>query len=453
MIYPRLVMARNMLAEDGVIFVSIGDAEVANLSLLMDEIFGGDNFLATITRVTKRSSNSGTQFSPSKDYVISFARRQELLGAFSVSLTEDQINSFNKDDSRGKYKEIGLYQAALKHGGSIYPIECPDGSWVLPPGKVPWRWSEPTLMAGLAANNVVFKQTSSSPLIDASTGGSSTWNIYTKLYLKDRLEAGMTPKDFLEDIQNNKASREIKALGIPFDFAKPSELVRYLVSCAGVKDGPVLDFFAGSGTTGHAVMAQNAEDGGNRRYILVQLPEATDNPEFPKISDITRERIRRAGKKIKEEAGLTGGELDTGFRSYKLSESNFKNWDSDAETLLAEDLEAFVNNINTNASDEGIVHEILIKAGIRLDTDLTTVELAGIDVTLAADGLVAVSANRNITQEFIDGLLALEPQVQQVYLLDSGFGDNDSLKVNARHQFAARRSDSDPDKDDALRTV
>lgn len=263
----------------------------------------------------------------------------------------------------------------------------------------------------------------------------------------------MTPKDFLEDIQNNKASREIKALGIPFDFAKPSELVRYLVSCAGVKDGPVLDFFAGSGTTGHAVMAQNAEDGGNRRYILVQLPEATDNPEFPKISDITRERIRRAGKKIKEEAGLTGGELDTGFRSYKLSESNFKNWDSDAETLLAEDLEAFVNNINTNASDEGIVHEILIKAGIRLDTDLTTVELAGIDVTLAADGLVAVSANRNITQEFIDGLLALEPQVQQVYLLDSGFGDNDSLKVNARHQFAARRSDSDPDKDDALRTV
>ncbi|NVN00141.1 site-specific DNA-methyltransferase [Arthrobacter sp. SDTb3-6] len=238
-----------------------------------------------------------------------------------------------------------------------------------------------------------------------------------------------------------------------FSFPKPSTLIQYFLKTMTSSESVILDFFAGSGSTAHAVMQQNAEDGGNRRFILVQLPEATDNPEFPKISDITRERVRRAGTKIKAEVGLTGQDLDVGFRAFKLGASNFRNWDVETDTLLAEDLEAFVDNINTNADDDGIVYEILLKAGIRLDTDLQKVSIAGADVTLAMDGLVAVSANRAITQEFIDGVLALEPPVQQLYLLDSGFGDNDSLKVNARHQFAARRSDSDPDKDDALRTV
>lgn len=433
MMYPRMVLARNLLADDGVILASIDANEHKNLSLLMDEVFGEENRVADFAITRAEGGGMAKQVVIGHDQLLAYGKN---LASFEPlkrpkdvrgSVVEvDGVTYWIEDDwLRKVFGKYGTchYEELLEYRSPEFKVELDEklesGEYRLIPKR-----------NGLHAVG---------RLRQLDLDGTKFYSV-----LKYLSKSG---KSRVADL----------GLDTAFDFPKPVELIRDFVLGATIfgprKSAIVVDFFAGSGTTADAVMAQNAEDGGNRRFILVQLPEATDNPEFPKISDITRERVRRAGKNIKEEAGLTGDDLDIGFRAFQLSESNFKNWDADAESLLAEDLEAFVNNINTNASDAGIVHEILLKAGIRLDTDLTAVKIAGVDVTLAVEGLVAVSANRNITQDFIDGLLALEPQVQQVYLLDSGFGDNDSLKVNARHQFAARRSDSNPDKDDALRTV
>lgn len=436
MVYPRLVASRNLLNEDGVILISIDDAELSRLILVVEEVFGEENFVATLIHQRAKGGGNAKNIVRGHDYVIAVAKDQ----AKMAPLRRDKVVQGRIENIDGVdylidddvlRKVFGKYDAGVER-------RC--------------MYEEVIQYKGLAKKNEI------DAAIEAGTMFLIPWGMGMHAIAKRIPVAAATSKLYsIIKVLSEEGKKDLIELGLPdtFDYPKPVDFVKQLVRATTQSKTRdlVLDFFAGSGTTGHAVMQQNAEDGGNRRFILVQLPEATDNPEFPKISDITRERIRRAGKKIKEEAGLTGGYMDIGFRSFKLSESNFKNWDADAETLVAKDLETFVNNINTNANDEGIVHEILLKAGIRLDTDLTTIKVDGQDVTLAVEGLIAVSANRSITQDFINGLLALEPQVQQVYLLDSGFGDNDSLKVNARHQFAARRSESDPDKDDALRTV
>lgn len=433
MMYPRLVLARNLLSEDGAIFISIDANEHKNLSLLLDEVFGEENRVADFAITRAEGGGMAKQVVIGHDQLLAYGKN---LASFEPLK--------RPKDVRGSVVDVD---------GITYWIE---DDWLR---KVFGKYGTCHYEEILEYRSQEFKSE-----VDAKLD-SGEYRLIPKrngLHAVGRLRQldkdGTKFYSVLKYLSKSGKAR-VADLGLEeaFDFPKPVDLIRDFVLGATIF-GPresdiILDFFAGSGSTADAVMAQNAEDGGNRRFILVQLPEATDNTEFPKISDITRERVRRAGKKTKEEAGLTGDDLDIGFRAFKLSESNFKNWDADAATLLADDLEAFVNNINTNANDVGIVHEILLKAGIRPDTELSNTKIAGQGVTLAAEGLIAVSATRHITQEFINGLLALEPQVQQVYLLDSGFGDNDSLKVNARHQFAARRSDSDPDKDDALRTV
>ena len=467
MMYSRLTLARNLLQVDGMVFVSIDDNEMSRLRLLMDEVFGEDNLIAELVW----SQGSGAQaghFTGAHEYVLVYAKDKPSLDNF-----KDPAGGVIAHGALKKISQSNPSSEVIFPAGSIH-IDGPDREFTGTIGEsekttvVRGRFKfvggnlveEVVLSAGWAMKNQLLSWLEGKETFDSKGQRVVRFFFNSQGVLWYEKERGFRhPKSVLDSklfgSTSNGRSDATALLGDGvFSFPKPVALVQFFVGLVSSdKEELVLDFFAGSGTTGHAVMAQNAEDCGNRKFILVQLPEATGNSEFPKISDITRERVRRAGKKIKVEAGLTGDDLDFGFRSFKLSGSNFKNWDADAETLLAEDLEAFVNNINTNASDDGIVHEILLKAGIRLDTDLASVQVAGQDVTLAAEGLIAVSANRSITQEFIDGLLALEPQVQQVYLLDSGFGDNDSLKVNARHQFAARRSDSNPDKDDALRTV
>lgn len=447
MMYSRLVEARALLDVDGIIFISIDEIEMSKLRLLCDEIFGEGNHIADFVWHNKRGGgNDAKHVAVEHEYVVAYARDKAQLGHLFVPYDPKYLNRYKESDDSGRFFWDTFRR---KSGKQYYAITCPDGTLLEKDeygNPLSWLRSESRFLADLDTGEVRFVEY------------SDRWSVQ----FKQRLPEGKKPRTiFLEEsilssqgTTSDGSSLMLELFGSNiFDNPKPVGLVEHLLSFSMDPNAIVLDFFAGSGTSAHAVLKMNAEDGGNRRFILVQLPETTDNPEFPRISDITRERVRRAGTKIKEEAGLTAGDLDTGFRAFKLSASNFRNWDTELESLLAEDLEAFVDNINTNASDDGIVHEIMLKAGLRLDTDLTKASIAGADVTLAMEGMVAVSANRSITQEFIDGILALEPQVQQLYLLDSGFGDNDSLKVNARHQFAARRSDSDPDKDDALRTV
>lgn len=308
-ISKRLLLARSLLTPDGVIFVSIGSDEMHRLRLLMEEIFGEANFIACVTRVQKAGSDQGTHFAPSVDYVLVFAKDKTLTPPFSQFVTEEYEAGFKKaDDDGAKYKEKGLFQASLDPmRGCVnqrYFIEAPDGTLCIPPGevlpdlkadgeKIPpstkadkvWRWSRDRYLS--EKPNLIFKKTAKSPLIDEN-GNPSPWNVYTKQYLDS--EKGALPRDFFDKYDNSQGTVALKQLGLEFTFAKPVWLIAHLLEITQKKDAKVLDFFAGSGTAGQAVLELNRLDGGNRSFILCTNNEANI------ARGITHPRIERVIK-------------------------------------------------------------------------------------------------------------------------------------------------------------
>ncbi|MBR3630116.1 MAG: site-specific DNA-methyltransferase, partial [Oscillospiraceae bacterium] len=326
MMYSRLLLTKPLLTEDGALFICIGEQEVHTLMCLCDEIFGPQNRITLFSRVTKRSSNNGGHFSPCIDYILMYARSVEKLPPYSVDLPEEIVSRYKKTDQylpeRGPYQEVSLYMSALKHGGSHYPIACPDGSFACPPNGMPWRWNEATFRKGLAEGRIVFKASRRSPLVQPGTNARSGWNIYTKMYLHERTSEGLQPKNYSEAFQNTLATYELRRLEIPFDFAKPVSLISYLLRLQTTDEDVVLDYFSGSATTAHAVMQCNAQDGGRRRFIMVQIPEPTSPSSkaaragFTDISAIGKERIRRAGRQLREQ--YPDAVFDAGFLLMKL---------------------------------------------------------------------------------------------------------------------------------------
>jgi len=344
MMYPRLWLARDLLRDDGVIFISIGDNELANLRIICDELFGAENCLGCVARVAKKTSNKGTHFAPSKDYVLVYARRAECVAPFMDVVDPRYASRFTGCDSRGRYATVGLYQAALDpRPNQRYWIACPDGSLAIPPGEVfpdeaadgaqvkpasrldrVWRWSRESYLK--KKHLLVFKKSARSPLLTPD-GSPSKWNVYTKYYLEDRLNDGIRPRDYLDDITNDLGTAALKDLGLNdfFEFAKPPELVRRLIQWVGGEDGLYLDFFAGSGTTAQAVLEQNAEDGGDRRFILVQLPEPCPGDSVAAqngcrtIFDICRERVRRVSARLRD-GRAPDAALDLGYRVFRLDD-------------------------------------------------------------------------------------------------------------------------------------
>ena len=335
--YPRLYIAKQLLKDDGVIFISIDDNEVAQLKLLMDDIFGEENFVALVSRVAKRTSDKGTHFRPTKDYVLVYVKNKTELDEFGIVKICNPSDYKLKDDDGRQYKKSGasLYQPSLdSRPNQRYYIEAPDGSLMIPPGNIfpdsaidgakvkpqsnsdkVWRWSVETYK--LNKHKLIFtKGSSKNPLIDQN-GKQSKWNIYPKTYLDEDERATLHPEDIIYDYPNSQGTKELLAIKIPFSFSKPSNLIKYLIKIIQAnKDIIILDFFAGSGTTADAVMQLNAEDNGNRKFILAQLPEEIDaknnktDYDFvkdelkiknPTIFEITKERIIRSAKKIQKD--------------------------------------------------------------------------------------------------------------------------------------------------------
>lgn len=448
MMYPRLKLARNLLTDDGVIFVSIGDQEVANLYRMMSEVFGETNALPLFTRVTKKSSNNGTTFSPSTDYVVAFGRSIGKLKPFSVPLSDEQVRSYNKVDARGAYKEIGLFQAALKHGGSRYPITTPDGSQVITPRGLPWRWSEAKLQEGLAADQIVFKKTRKSPLVDADTGEPAEWNVYTKLHLADREEAGLLPRNYADEYQNNLGTRDLKDLDLPFDFPKPVAFVKFLASIINDPDAIILDLFSGSATTAQAVMELNQEDSGHRQFILVQLPEPvganTQAAEkgFRTLADIARTRVARVSERLRnkteDELSLDDSSRDFGFRAFRLTDTSFSKWHAPSD-VNAERLEQQLLNLADSADDDAtpddLLTEILLKQGFSLTERIEPRQIAGLDVraVLQSDGDPAVLAYldehmKPSLDQFREMVAAIPGG--KIIVLEDAFQGDDELKTN-----------------------
>lgn len=295
----RINIAKNLLAKDGVLYISIGDDEVSNLRLLCDKIFGEINFITMISRVAKTASNLGAHFAPSTDYILVYANNKSITPYFKDEVDESLYKKVEKEGERKgeKYRDdVAFYQSSQKdlRPNQKYFIECPkDGSKLLPPcliqdevmieGDGRWRWSKETYLA--KKELLVFKQTKTSPLVDEN-GNKAKWNIYTKSYLKDRQISGTKPRNYLDSFINRKGADFLKTLDIKFNFSKPIDLIKYLIKITDKKnDITILDFFAGSGTTGQAILELNKEDLGSRKFIICTNNEndICNNVTYPRL--------------------------------------------------------------------------------------------------------------------------------------------------------------------------
>lgn len=476
MMLPRLYLARNLLRDDGVIFVSIDDNEAANLKLLMDEVFGEENFLGCACRVSKRASNQGDYWSPSFDYVLTYAKQKATCEVFFGGINYKAYNQIETDGSRKgeKYQLVRLYMTSLDPlRGCVnqrYYIEAPDGTLLIPPGNVfpekkldgesippvssedkVWRWSKESYLQNKEKIHV--KKVKSSNLVD-SNGESVTWNVFTKTFLNDVISNSTAkPNSLIEEHINQNSSHELNALDIPFSFAKPSSLIKFLMEISKVKNDDIcLDFFAGSGTIAQAVMELNEEDGGNRRYICVQLPEKPDeNSEaaqagYATIADITAARIKKVIVKIEAERSAQIDLLNDnkslpnlGFRKFTLAPSNFKLWRGDvieSEEELRQKMHIFTTPQRATATTPDMVWELLLKNSYDLTEAVTELTLDdGLKVYHTSDKHLALVLDG--FSPFVQAaVLSLKPK--QLILLDSVFAEfenSDSHKTNAQLTF------------------
>ena len=457
MMYSRLMVARSLLAEDGVIFISIGQGEVTNIVKECDEIFGSTNRISIVSRLMKSGGGKGQFFSPNVEYIIIYAKGISNVVGFREEISEEIIKKlYTSIETEGarkgeKYRPFGLYQSSLDaRPNQRYFIECPDGSFVIPPGKTMpcsvedgamvypnsddgcWRWSRDRYLEEKAKGNIIFKK-SDGVLVD-QFGQPAKWNIYTKIWLTDRQEGGATPVDLITKWENRQSAKALSELGIPFDFAKPIGLIRYLITLMpNTSNSIILDFFSGSSTTAHAVMQLNAEDGGNRKYIMVQLLEKTpEDSEARKagyytIPEIAKERIRRAGKKIKEESPLTTQNLDTGFRVFRLADSNFEEVKKAPGEYDQAQLDLFLNNVKSDRTDLDLLFGAMLSWGVQLSLPMISEEVDGKMIYSVNDGdLVACFAD-DITENIVKAMADKQPL--RVLFRDSCFARDDA-KIN-----------------------
>lgn len=310
MMYPRLKLLQRLLANDGVIFINIGEDEHANLKLICDEVFGTRNYVTDFSRQMKSGGAKGHYYTPSLDYILTYAKNIDFLPYFRAVMTQRQIDVFYKfiqeDGPRKgeKYGEERLFKSSLEaRANQRYYIQCPDGTFAIPPGETlpselkeglivtplktdkVWKWIYPRYKQELEAGNIVFKRTTTSGLVDEN-GNQSNWNIYNKLWLSEQQEKGVVPSNLITDYENRQSAAELKKLNLNFNYAKPVRLIEYMLTISKMeKDAIILDSFAGSGTTAHAVLNMNKADGGNRQFILVEMDDYADS--------ITAERVKR----------------------------------------------------------------------------------------------------------------------------------------------------------------
>ena len=444
MMYSRLMLARNVLSSDGLIFISIGSAEIDNLIKICDEIFGRSNRAGIVSRQMKTGNNQGKFFTQNTDYIVVYAKNEAVAAPLKDDMSEELIDKvYNKVQESGprkgeRYRTMGLFQASLKHGGSTYPIECPDGELVITPNGLPWRWNETTFKKGLENDEIVFIKTDSSPLVHPETGEKASWNIYTKIWLNSRMEAGQLPSDLILKFENRHAAKELSALGIPFDFPKPVALIKYLLHLFTDNDYYVMDFFAGSSTTAEAVMQLNSEDGGHRKFIMVQLPEACElNAEasrngFKTICDIGRERIKRAAKKIAGEKPLFAKSNDFGFRTLKVADTNMKDVYYSANEYSQGLLAGLEENIKEDRTDLDLLFGCLLEWGLPLSLQYTSEEVDGCTIHSYNGGDLIACFSRDVPESVIDNIAHKKPL--RAVFRDDGFADSPA-KINVWERF------------------
>lgn len=434
MIYPRLKLARNLLTDDGVIFISIDDNEQANLKKLCDEVFGEDNFVANLIWEKKYSpANDAQWFSDNHDFILVYAKNKNNWHPQLLPRSDAQNGRYtNRDnDPRGVWKPADMTVKTYS-ANYDYPITTPSGRIVYPAKGRCWNTSKENFEQLVKDNRIWF--------------GENGDNVPAVKKFLTEVKNGVVPLTIwrYEDVGHNQEGRqELKKIFDDkgyFDGPKPVRLLNRILRVANLgQDSIILDFFSGSATTAHAVMQLNAEDGGNRKFIMVQLPEACDEKSeaykagYKNICEIGKERIRRAGKKIKEESPLTTQNLDTGFRVLKLDSSNMLDVYYNPDKIEQTSIFDFKDNIKADRSAEDLLFQIMLDMGVTLSAKIEEKEINGTKV-FAVDGdfLVACFAD-NLTDDTLTEIAKLKPRYAA--FRDSSFA-NDSVAKNCEQIFA-----------------
>lgn len=418
MIYPRLKVARDLLMEDGVILISIDDCEQEHIKAICDEIYGSRNRISTF--VWNCSTAGGIRpkhVSKTHEYIFVYAKNIDNIPILWAPLSEGAQKMYNEKDEKGIFrsKEF-VFKNSSTNENQKYWITCPDGTKVKPRAGYIYRFVPDTFEEAKTNNLVLFKKTTSSSSLVDENGLPAKWNIFIKKYFGDGLgcPSSLLPKDIIS--MYNKGTQDVQDLfdgNRVFENVKPESLVYYFTRVFAAKEDICLDFFSGSATTAHAVMKLNAEDGGNRKFIMVQLPEKTDEKSeayktgYKNICEIGKERIRRAGKKIKEEAGLSAQNLDTGFRVLKLDSSNMEDVYYTPQEFELQSL--FNENVKSDRINEDLLFQVMLDLGIELSAKIESKQIAGKKVHFVDDNYLVACFDRDVNESTITEIAKLQP--------------------------------------------
>lgn len=435
MIYPRIKVARNLLKEDGVIFISIDDNEVENLRKVCDEIFGAQNFLAQVIWERAYSPiNLMKHFSPSHDYILCFAKDINKLECFGIPRSNEANSRYSNPDNdpRGVWKSSDLSVGPAVES-NIYPITTPTGRVVYPPSGYSWRLSQTKFEEYVKDNRIWFGET-----------GNNVPSI--KRFMSELRKTGITPMTFwrYEEVGHSQdATQKLAKLfdgNKVFDYPKPVDLIKRCIAMYSSEDDLILDFFSGSATTAQSVLSLNMDDSRNRKYILVQLPEVPEEKSvaaklgYSSICDIARERICRAAKMLKEESPLTTQHLDTGFRVLKLDSSNMKDVYYTPKDTQNADLFDAVSNIKIDRNPMDLLFQVMLEKDIPLSAKIEQKEISGKTVFFVEDNYLVATFDENVTEDLVKEIAKSQPY--NFVMANTGFA-TDSLVDNFEQIFKA----------------
>ena len=436
-IYSRLILARNLLADNGAIYISIDDKECSNLKKISDEVFGASNFVANLVWQSTAGSNTGTDIVTVTENILVYTKNRTMF-TFDGIVASDQSYALSDkyENERGKYaldkldrrRVAGHYSEALNYG-----ITMPDGTIRYPGGgnqksNEGWNylWSKTKVEWGISNSFIEFKKT------------NGEWSVYEGNYVERTIPfRNLITSDQCNTAQGTSELRSLFELR-PFDFPKPSGLIRQLLLTAvrTNKEAIILDFFSGSATTAHAVMQLNAEDGGHRKFIMVQLPEKCDEASeaykagYKNICEIGKERIRRAGDKIQSEH--PDAKLDTGFRVFRVDESNMEDVYYHPEELTQTMLGGMVSNIKPDRTDLDLLYACLLDWGVEISLSHTQEVIDGCTVHNVDNGALCACFDERVPLSVIDYMAKQQPL--RAVFRDSSFAADDS-KINVTEIF------------------
>ena len=478
MIYPRLKIAKDLLADDGAIFISIDDNELYNLKKICDDVYGESCFVGNVAWQRTYSMRNDSKGLPSEaEHILGYSKQPNWIPN-KLPRTDKMDAAYKNPDNdpNGAWQNTTPYApGARTHQGMVYAIQHPfTGELLYPAPASCWRYDQKTMLDYMSGwceyelkNINDEKERAEICGVDVENIRKDVKAIVLKYDLNQAKEkaklvlnrgqwprfyftkdgmGGIRRKTYLNQVEGrtvtnlwpyaevghtDEAMKELKNLfdgSVPFDTPKPTRLVERVLTIATDKDSYILDFFSGSATTAHAVMKKNMEDGGNRKYILVQLPEKGNSPQYETLCEIGKERIRRAGRKIKEDAGLTAlADLDIGFRCLRLDSSNMENVYYTPEEVSQQDLFSLVDNVKPDRTPEDLLFQVMLDLGVLLSSPIEVKEIAGKKVFNVADGFLLACFDHDVTEETVKAIAQMKPYY--AVFRDSSMA-NDSVATN-----------------------